>query len=156
MTAVDHPQGPPVPPALHALSADHLATQHLRVDGLGDAGTVLDPQAKAAYKRRLDALQADVAEAQRWNDLARVTTAQAEIDFLTAELAAAVGLGGRDRRVASSAERARLMVTKAIRAALHKLRDQHPALGHHLATSITTGTFCTYTPDPTAPLSWQL
>ena len=26
----------------------------------------------------------------------------------------------------------------------------------HLATSITTGTCCTYTPDPTAPLSWQL
>jgi DNA-binding response OmpR family regulator len=156
VTAVDHPQGPPATPALHALSADQLATQHLRVDGLGDAGTVLDPQAKAAYKRRLDALQADVEEAQRWNDLARVTTAQAEIEFLTAELAAAMGLGGRDRRVASNAERARLMVTKAIRAALHKLRDHHPALGHHLATSITTGTFCTYTPDPTAPLSWQL
>jgi hypothetical protein len=48
------------------------------------------------------------------------------------------------------------MVTKAIRAALHKLRDNHQALGHHLATSITTGTFCTYTPDPTTPLSWQL
>jgi hypothetical protein len=49
-----------------------------------------------------------------------------------------------------------LMVAKAIRAALHKLRDNHPVLGHHLATSITPGTFCTYTPDPTAPLSWQL
>jgi DNA-binding response OmpR family regulator len=156
VTAVDHQQGPPVTPTSHALSADQLATHHLRVDGLGDAGTVLDPQARAAYKRRLDELQADVTEAQRWNDLARATTAQAEIEFLTAELAAAVGLGGRDRRVASSTERARLMVTKAIRAALHKLRDNHPALGHHLATSITTGTFCTYTPDPTAPLSWQL
>src|SRR5262252_8450642 len=156
VTAVDHPQALPVTPASHALSADQLTTHHVRVDGLGDAGPALDPQAKAAYKRRLDELQAEVAEAQRWNDLARVTTAQAEIEFLTTELAAAVGLGGRDRRVASSAERARLMVTKAIRAALHKLRDNHPALGHHLATSITTGTFCTYTPDPTTPLSWQL
>ena len=126
----------------------------MSVGGLGDAGTVLDTQAKAAYKRRLDELQADLAEAQRLHDLARVTTTQAEIEFLTAELVAAVGLGGRDRHVASSAERARLMVTKAIRAALHKLRDNHPALGHHLTTSITTGTFCTYTPDPTAPLSW--
>jgi DNA-binding response OmpR family regulator len=154
--AVDHSQVSPVTPASHALSADQLANHHWHVDGLGDAGTVLDPQAKAAYKRRLDELQAEVAEAQRWHDLARATTAQAEIEFLTAELTAAVGLGGRDRRVASSAERARLMVTKAIRAALHKLRDNHPALGHHLATSITTGTFCTYTPDPAAPLSWQL
>ena len=156
VTAVDRPQGPPATPASHALSAEQWATHHLHVEGLGDAGTVLDSQAKAAYKRRLDELQADVAEAQSWNDLARATTAQAEIEFLTGELAAAVGLGGRDRRVASSAERARLMVTKAIRAALHKLRDNHPALGHHLATSITTGTYCTYTPDPTTPLSWQL
>jgi DNA-binding response OmpR family regulator len=156
VTAVDHPQVPPVTSASHARSADQGATHALRVGGLGDAGTVLDPQAKAAYKRRLEELQADVAEAQRWHDLTRATTAQAEIEFLTAELAAAVGLGGRDRRVASSAERARLMVTKAIRAALPKLRDNHPALGHHLATSITTGTFCTYTPNPTTPLSWLL
>jgi DNA-binding response OmpR family regulator len=156
VAAVDHPQGPPAGSASHGLSADQLAASHVRVGGLGDAGPALDPQAKAAYKRRLDELQADVAEAQRWHDLARATTAQAEIEFLTAELAAAVGLGGRDRRVASSAERARLMVTKAIRAALHKIRDNHPALGHHLAVSITTGTCCTYTPDPTAPLSWIL
>ena len=156
VTAVDHPQGPPAMPASHALSADQLATQHVHVDGLGDAGPVLDPQAKAAYKRRLDELQAEVAEAQRWNDLARATTAQAEIEFLTAELATALGLRGRDRRVASSAERARLMVTKAIKAALDKIREHHPALGHHLVTSITTGTCCTYTPDPTSSLSWIL
>jgi hypothetical protein len=38
-------------------------------------------------------------------------------DFLVAELARAVGLGGRDRRAASHAERARLNATRAIRAA---------------------------------------
>jgi CheY-like chemotaxis protein len=145
VTAVDHPQAPPAATTSATLHAD----QQLRVGGLGDAGAVLDAQAKAAYKRRLDELQADLAEAQRFQDLARAARVHAEIDFLTAELAAAVGLGGRDRRAASSAERARLMVTKAIKAALHKIRASHPALGHHLATSITTGTFCTYTPDPT-------
>jgi len=45
------------------------------------------------------------------------------------------------------------MVTKAIKAALDKIRDNHPALGHHLATSVTIETCCTYTPDPTQPLS---
>jgi len=97
-----------------------------------------------------------LAEAQRFHDPVRTAHAQAEMDFLTAELAAAVGLGGRDRRAASVAERARLNVTKAIRAALHKMSESHPALGHHLTTSITTGTFCAYTPDPTQPLSWTL
>jgi hypothetical protein len=70
--------------------------------------------------------------------------------------ATALVLLGLALTVVSSAERACLMVAKAIRAALHKLRDHHLALGHHLATSITPGTFCTYTPEPTAPLSWQL
>jgi DNA-binding response OmpR family regulator len=156
VSAVDQPPGPLAPPAARALSNAQWAAQHLRVGGLGDAGAVLDAQAQAAYKRRLEELQADLAEAQRWQDLGRATTAQAEIEFLTAELAAALGLRGRERRVASSAERARLMVTKAIKAALDKIREHHPALGHHLATSITTGTCCTYTPDPTSPLSWIL
>jgi hypothetical protein len=126
------------------------------VGDLGDAGAALDAQAKAAYKRRLDELQEDLSEAQRFHDPARVAQAQAEIDFLTEELAAAVGLGGRDRRAASHAERARLNVTKAMKAALSKISDSHPALGHHLATSITTGTFCAYTPDPTQPTAWTL
>jgi non-specific serine/threonine protein kinase len=156
VSAVDHPQTPPAAPAYQALSADQLAVQHLRVGGLGDAGAVLDAQAQAAYKRRIEELQADLAEAQRWQDLGRATTAQAEIEFLTAELAAALGLGGRDRRVASSTERARLMVTKAIKAALDKIHANHPTLGHHLATSITTGTYCTYSHDPATPLSWRL
>lgn len=156
VSAVDSPPAPPAAPASPALSDDHWAAQHIRVGGLEDAGAALDAQAKAAYKRRLTELQEDLAEAQRFHDLARATNAQAEIEFLTAELAAAVGLGGRDRHGASSAERARLMVTKAIKAALHKIRDHHPALSHHLATSITTGTFCTYTPDPAALPSWSL
>jgi len=120
-----------------------------RCERLGDAGVALDAQAKTAYKCRLDELQADLAEAQRYHDVGRAAQAQAERDFLVAELAAAVGLGGRDRRAAAMAERARLNVTKAIKAALSKIRASHPALGHHLATSITTGTFCAYTPDPT-------
>lgn len=154
VTAVDHPQAASTATSYNALRTDHLAIHHLHVGGLGDAGVVLDAQAQAAYKQRLAELQDDLSEAQHFNDLARMTKTQAEIDFLTAELARAVGLGGRDRRVASSAERARLMVTKAIKAALHKISESHSALGRHLSTSITTGTFCSYNPDSTSPLSW--
>ena len=153
VTAVDPPATPPLD---GPLSVGERAAQHLHVGGLGDAGAVLDAQAKAAYKRRLDELQDEVAEAQRFHDPGRAAHAQVELDFLTAELAAAVGLGGRDRRAASVAERARVNVTKAIRAALHNVRASHPALGYHLTTSITTGTCCAYTPDPTQPLTWTL
>ena len=85
---------------------------------LGDAGELLDATAKAAYKARRDELRTELEEAESFNDPARAAKARAELAFLTDELARAVGLGGRDRRAASHAERARLNATRAIRAAM--------------------------------------
>ena len=122
---------------------------------LGDAGTLLDATAKAAYKARLGELRADLEEARSGNDPVRASRARAELDFLAAELARAVGLGGRDRRAASHAERARLNATRAIRAAMANLARAHPALGEHLSSTIRTGRYCSYTPDPRAPIRWE-
>jgi hypothetical protein len=61
-------------------------------------GTLLDATAKAAHKARLGELRADLEEARSGNDPVRASGARAELDFLAAELARAVGLGGRDRR----------------------------------------------------------
>jgi hypothetical protein len=72
-----------------------------------------------------------------------------------AELAAAVGLGGRDRRAASDAERARLAVTQRVKAAIKRISGLHPGLGRHLGMSVKTGTFCVYTPDPAHPICWS-
>lgn len=124
--------------------------------GLGDAGELLDARAKAEYKSRLDDLREDLEEAERFNDTARAAKIKAEIDFLIRELARAVGLGGRDRKAASHAERARLNVTRAIRAALDNIARVHPALGRHLRSTIRTGMYCSYTPDPRAPITWEL
>jgi hypothetical protein len=71
----------------------------------GDAGPMLDEEAKRAYRRRVDELREEIDEAQRWNDPERAERASAELDLLGAELSRAVGLGGRDRRAASNAER---------------------------------------------------
>ena len=133
-----------------------------RADGLrarpdlGDAGELLDAKAKAAYKARLDELAAELEEAELCHDPGRAATARAERDFLVGELARAVGLGGRDRRAASHAERARLNVTRAIRAAMANLARANPGLGAHLAATIRTGRYCSYTPDPRAPITWEL
>jgi drug/metabolite transporter (DMT)-like permease len=123
---------------------------------LGDAGELLDAQAKAAYKARLDELQAELDEAERFNDPARAASARQERDFLVDELARAVGLGGRDRKAACHAERARLNVTRAVRAAMANLARANPSLGRHLSATIRTGRYCSYTPDPRAPITWQL
>jgi len=123
---------------------------------LGDAGELLDATAKAAYRARLDELQAELDEADRFNDPVRAANARQEMDFLVGELARAVGLGGRDRRAASHAERARLNATRAIRAAMANVARANPTLGRHLSATIRTGRYCSYTPDPRAPINWEL
>jgi AbrB family looped-hinge helix DNA binding protein len=114
----------------------------MSADGLGDAGPALDAEAKAAYRERLREIRREIAEAEGWNDPERVARLQAEEEALKHELIAALGLGGRDRSAASAAERSRVSVTRAIRAALVRIAEQSPALGDHFDATIRTGTFC--------------
>jgi hypothetical protein len=121
-----------------------------------DAGPVLDAQAKTAYRRRLEDLQEEIEEAEAFNDPERLARAREEFDFITGELSGAVGLGGRDRKSASGAERARVSVTKAIRSTIKRVTEHDPVLGRELDATIRTGTFCMYEPDPRHPLSWRV
>ncbi len=116
---------------------------------------LLDDRAKAAYRTRLDELEGELSEAERFNDPERASRARDERAALTRELARAVGLGGRDRPSGSPAERARISVTKSIKAALNSIAAANPALGRHLESTIRTGTFCSYSPDPQAPVDWE-
>jgi len=36
------------------------------------------------------------------------------------------------------------------------LARANPALGRHLSATIRTGRYCSYTPDPRAPITWHL
>jgi hypothetical protein len=114
---------------------------------LGDAGPGLDAQAKAAYRRRLAALRAELDAADAAGTQERSAQVQAEIDALVSELSRAVGLGGRDRPTGSAGERARLNVTRALRSAISRIGQAHPALGQHLNQSVHTGMLCCYAPD---------
>jgi class 3 adenylate cyclase len=136
------------------LGAAQLGADGLSVAGLGDAGTVLDATAKAAYRRRVEELREELEEAERFNDSGRATNAREELDFIAGQLSAAVGLGGRDRKTASTAERARLTATKRIKDALGRIRESHPSLGQYLAAHIKTGYLCAYLPDPDRPIPW--
>jgi hypothetical protein len=120
----------------------------------GDAGELLDPQARTAYRRRLEDLRGELEEAESFNDRHRATTLRAELDMLAAELARGVGLGGRHRKAASHAERARLNVSRAIAAVIKKIAAQDGSLGRHLEASVRTGAFCSYTPYDS--LTWDL
>jgi tetratricopeptide (TPR) repeat protein len=121
----------------------------------GDAGELLDARAKAAYRRRLDEIDEDLAEAHAIGDAARAAQGEVERELLVRELSRAVGLGGRHRRAGSSSERARSAVTRAMRHALARIGKQHPPLGDHLDRTIRTGTYCVYSPDPRFPITWK-
>ena len=56
----------------------------------------------------------------------------------------------------SPAERARVSVTIAIKAAVRAVSEDCPALGEHLAASISTGRFCSYAPPGREPPVWDL
>jgi CheY-like chemotaxis protein len=122
----------------------------------GDAGAMLDPQAKAQYRARLEDLEAELHEAEGWHDGERAGRAAEEREALLRELSAAVGLGGRDRLAASDAERARVNVTRTIKAALDRIAQQSPVLGAHLESTLRTGQFCVYVPDPRVLVRWEL
>ena len=142
--------------SVDALSAAAAVALHGRITGGLYAGIpVLDAQAKADYKRRVNDLRQDLNEAERFNDLRRKTQAQNELQAISDNLALAVGLGGRDRKSGADAERARSAVTKCIKKAIQKIGEAIPSLGYHLAARIKTGYFCSYNPHPDRPVTWK-
>ncbi|MGH2740296.1 MAG: ATP-binding protein [Actinomycetota bacterium] len=143
------------PPPSPGLVVRELREPGLEVSGPG-AAEVLDPEARLAYKGRLEELQEEIEEAEGFGDSERASRARQEMDFIAGELATATGLGGRARTFASPAERARQSVTKAVKLAIERIGNQSPALGRHLRDTVRTGTFCSYAPDPRVPLSWRL
>ncbi len=129
----------------------------MRLLGLGAApggDEILDEKARNQVRARLVDLEEEIAEAEEWNDPERAARARDERDALLHELARALGLGGRARRLGDEAERARKAVTARIRDAIIKIHAVHPALAEHLSASITTGTHCAYL--PAEPVAWRI
>jgi len=122
----------------------------------GDAGELLDEVARRAYRARLAELRAAVEEADALRRADDVGAMREEMDFLTRELSRALGLGGRSRVAGSTAERARLNVTRAVKSALRRVEGANLDLAAHLGATVRTGTVCVYTPDPRAPITWRV
>ncbi len=136
------------------LACNHAA-QGARVDR-GDSGEIIDSQALASYRGRVRELEEELEEARSGNDLGRQESLSMEMEEISRQLAAAVGLGGRSRKSGSAAERARQSVTKALRGLQQKILDQNPRLGRHLEFSVRTGTSCSYRPESNPPVIWSV
>lgn len=120
-----------------------------------DTGPVLDARAKVEYRQRFEDLRNDLEEAERFNNSARAERARNEMAAVAKQLALAVGLGGRDRKSGSEAERARSAVTKRIKTSISRIGEVIPSLRSHLTVRVKTGYFCSYNPSPERPVAWR-
>jgi tetratricopeptide (TPR) repeat protein len=123
---------------------------------LGDAGELVDAKARTAYRHRIEALRAEVDDAFAAGAEDRAEKLQAELDELVTHLAQAFGLGGRSRRASSTVERARLNVTRAIRAATARVAEALPEAGPILDLRLRTGIYCAYEPEDTDEVRWSV
>ena len=133
-----------------------VAAADARVDRrhLGDAGELVDAKARSAYRHRIEALRGQIDEALAVGAAQHAETLQGELDVLVHQLAEAFGLGGRARRASSAAERARVNVTRALRAATATLSEALPEAGTVLDRRIRTGLYCAYEPDDGDDVRW--
>jgi tetratricopeptide (TPR) repeat protein len=122
---------------------------------LGDAGELLDAHSRTLYRRRVADLSDQVEDALDAGDDDRAAQLQSELDALIAQLARAFGLGGRERKASNAAEKARLNVTRALRAAIGKLEEALPGPGAVLDRRVKTGMFCAYEPHPDDEVLWS-
>ena len=119
-------------------------------------GPALDDAARAAYRRRLARLDDELDAADRAGDAGRAERLEAERRVMLEELRRASGLGGRTRDVTPEAERARVNVTRTLRATLDRLAETAPRAAAHLEASIRTGRACRYQPASGGPARWRV
>ncbi len=146
--------------ALLAAPGREIAALDLVAGGAGLAGSgmgpVLDTAARDAYRRRLDELTDALDAADRAGDRPAAERAEAERQALLGELRGAAGLGGRSRQVAPEAERARVNVTRTLRATIERVAAHAPRAAAHLQASIRTGRACRYEPASGGPGRWHV
>lgn len=122
-------------------------TQLVGAEGPMSGGVpVLDERAKREYAERARSLKSELDEARSFNDTARASKLEAELEALGDQLAASVGLGGRDRKMSSDVERLRINVQRRIKDAIQRIGEYDAELARYLGRTIKTGTFCSYDP----------
>jgi len=119
------------------------------------AEPLLDPTARDAYRRRIRELDSELAAADRSGNTTAAERAEKERQALVAELRQATGLAGRPRRAGADAERARVNVTRTLRAAIERITAAAPIAGAYLQSSIHTGTACRYQLTAGGPDRWH-
>jgi len=129
------------------------ATELMSPTPAGGADPVLDEDARAQYRDRLEEIEEELGVVAAAARPERAERLEAERESILGQLKAATGLGGRRRGLGDGGERARKAVTGRIRESILRLRKLHPELGAHLEAAIETGSTCVYA--PATPVRWR-
>jgi len=119
------------------------------------SGDVSDETSIRQYRRRLDALEGEILEAERTANTEQVLLLKEQAGELESHLKSITGLGGVPRRATDDNEQARKAVSNAIARARDAVKDHHFTLWQHLHRHITTGNYCAYQP-PEGMVSWTV
>jgi hypothetical protein len=141
-------------PGQEIFAAQLMQGLEATASALAPADPILDARARADIRSRLQQLERALAAAEESGDGVAAERSRAERDALLRELRVATGIGGRRRGLVDPVERARKAVTGRIRESIERIRGALPELARHLDQSITTGTFCAYSPPHPTP--WRL
>lgn len=106
-------------------------------------------------RRLIASLRREWEEARQFGHVHRERHLRARLEALGSGLPLALGRERESEAIRACAERARLNVSRAIAAALERIDANHRELGAHLRSTVRTGRFCTYTPDPRVPIRWE-
>jgi hypothetical protein len=124
-------------------------------DRSSSAGDVVDRDALMAYRRRVNDLDDEIAEAAAHNDIVRRARLEEERDAVIDELRRVTTHQAGPRTFANyPAERARKAVAARVRDAIRRLADDAPALASHLDGAVVTGMQCRYRGD--GGPEWQI
>lgn len=135
--------------ALFARPGTPIAAVELAGGASGGGRGGSDAALVAQRERAMD-LRDELAEARAFNDPERIMRARAQLEALAAVVAES------DVSTSAAGERARINVTRAIKAAVRRIAEHEPELGHLLRATVRTGMSCMYEPDPGVPLEWEI
>ncbi len=115
---------------------------------------ILDPDTKKEYKKRLEEIEEELEEANKNNDIGKDETLEEEKQKILDELKKATTIKGKHRPFSDDQEKARKMITEAIRRFLKVIEKRDKNLYNHFKESIKTGNMFCYI--PAQPTNWIL
>lgn len=117
------------------------------------ASSILDKQALAAYRAKMDDIESELREADSNNDTGRAAELKRQFNMLSKEVGRATGLHGKLREN-DDAERSRKAVSNALHRTLNTLKKKHPAIEQHLRRYVKIAEVLSYRPEKSIP--WAL